>query len=391
MNQKKIRLPWRALTSLLLAAVPATVAVGALPTTLGWQAMPNTKIDTVCAATHGFAAVTGVEGCPAILSWSGGVFDTKRDRLIVWGGGHNAYFGNELYAFDLATQQMNRLNDPGLPLNDCNDAIAGGTQPASRHTYDGIEYMANVDRMFVFGGAIACAGGGFGRGTWTFDFATMQWQRMNPAGPIPAPRGDAIAFSAYDPNTGLIFVHDSTNLFSYDFNTNTYRQLTQNGSDVGFHSAATIDPKRRLFVIVGLNSNTNAGQVITYNIAPGSTFQRQTRSTTGGDAIIRSTYPGLDYDPVTDRIVAWNGGNDVLSLNLDSNIWSTTTFAGGPGAASPNQGRGTHGRWRYSAKSGVYVLVNGTSQDTFVFRLTDGAGTGVDNTPPAAPIGFTVR
>ena len=44
--------------------------------------------------------------------WSGGAFDTKRDRLLVWGGGHGDYSGNEIYAFDLAQLKWIRLSDP---------------------------------------------------------------------------------------------------------------------------------------------------------------------------------------------------------------------------------------------------------------------------------------
>jgi hypothetical protein len=38
-----------------------------------------------------------------MAAWGGGAHDTKRDRLIVWGGGHGDYGGNELYAFDVNT------------------------------------------------------------------------------------------------------------------------------------------------------------------------------------------------------------------------------------------------------------------------------------------------
>lgn len=362
------------------------VLAATLPTSYGWHTIANSKIDNVCAGTHGFPVVLGIEGCSGILSWSGGIFDSKRDRLIVWGGGHTAYYGNELYAFNLSTLTMTRLNDPGLPLNDCQEAIAGGTQPSSRHTYDGIEYLQNVDRMFVFGGAITCAAGGFGKGTWTFDFATMKWQRMTPSGAIPS---GALVASAYDPNSGLVFLHDSNDLYSYDYNKDEYKRLAS-GNDIGYHAAATIDPKRRLFVVIGRNANTQSGQVLTYDIS-GAAPVRVVRKTVGGEALINSTYPGIDYDPILDRIVAWNGGDSVFSLNLDTNAWSTHTFSGGPGAASPNRGHGTHGRWRYSAKSGVYVLVNNSSQDTILFRISNQSGTGTDTTPPSAPQNLTVK
>jgi hypothetical protein len=369
---------------ILLSICPATktaLGSGSIPSTFGWYQIPNTTINSVCAATHGFPEVTGAEGCPAIESWSGGVFDSTRNRLIVWGGGHAAYLGNELYAIDLNSLTIQRITNPGLPLADCQLAIANGTQAASRHTYDGVEYMPNVDRMFVFGGAIACSSGGLSRDTWTFNFATMTWQQMSPSGTIP--HSDPGVVTAYDPNTGKIFLHDLSGFYSYTFSTNSYTQLSS--ASIDYHLAATIDPKRKKFVMIG------AGSVYSIDISSGSSYALQTLSTTGGSALISTTYPGIDYDPVTDRVVAWNGGDVVYSLNLDTNQWTTTTFSGGPGAASPNQVRGTHGRWRHSSSSGVFILVNETSQNAYAFRLTSGSGSPPpsDSTPPSTPSNFT--
>src|SRR5262249_55208648 len=36
-----------------------------------------------------------------MAAWSGGAYDTTRDRLIIWGGGHADYAGNEIYVFDV--------------------------------------------------------------------------------------------------------------------------------------------------------------------------------------------------------------------------------------------------------------------------------------------------
>jgi hypothetical protein len=361
---------------------------GQVPSTAGWHRIPDTKISAVCAATNGFPTVWGAEGCAAILSWSGGVFDTKRNRLIVWGGGHNGYYGNELYAFNLADSTMTRLNDPGLPIapgSPCVEGIVNNTQANSRHTYDGIEYMPNVDRMFVFSGSLACSVGSFGNETWTFDFGTMKWHHMSPGG--TRPQGEAGMLTAYDPNTGLIFLHDRRYLYSYDFGTNTYTRLSNSLATLGYHMTATIDPKRRKFVIVGFDSVAAAGRVYMYDIGPGSTYQKQTVATTGESSIVGRAYPGLDYDPMTDRIVAWSGGDTVYSLSLDTRAWTATTYGGGPGPVGYH-GYGSFGRWRFSPTSGVFVLVNDYAQDAYVLRRSPGE---FSPTPPAAPTNLQVR
>lgn len=376
-----------ALSGLLVLALHSTpsLSYGQVPTTQGWSQLANTKIANVCAATNGFPQVWGTEGCFGILSWSGGTFDTKRNRLIVWGGGHAAYYGNEIYAVNLSSNPVTttRLTDPGLPTaSGCQEAIANGTQPNSRHTYDGIEYMANFDRLFVFSGSLSCSSGNFGQSTWTYDFTTRQWQNMNPSGPLPVPGPGRLV--AYDPNTGLVFVHDEWNLYSYNFSTNTYTKLTNSSSSVGYHMNATIDPVRKLFVIAGYDNVQSGGRIHTYSIAPGSTYQRQS-FVLSGCGTLATEYPGIEYHAGTDRLIGWNGGNTIYSLNLDTRSCTSVTHSGGPNTVS-SSGRGTHGRWRYSSASDVFVLFNEYDQDTYVLRLSAGAP---DTSAPTVPTGIS--
>ncbi len=343
-------------------------ASGALPTAMGWSELPNTRLHSVCAAEDGFSTISGNTGCRSITwTWNGGVFDTKRNRMIIFGGGHGDYYGNEIYAINLNDQTVERITDPGLPKapsSPCAESIANGTQPNSRHTYDGIEYMANVDRMYVFSGSLSCAVGSFGNDTWTFNFANKTWQKMDPAG--TAPRGEAGMMTGYDPNTGLIFLHDRQNLFSYDFNTNRYTKLSTSQATLGYHLAATIDPKRKKFIIMGYDSVQGGGRVWSYDIGPGSNYQIQQVNTTGGNGIVGESYPGIEYDPVTDRILGWDTGdrNAVYSLNLDTRQWTVTSYSGGPAPV----GNGTHGRFRYSPASGVFVLVNSIDDNVRILR-----------------------
>jgi hypothetical protein len=376
--------PVRNFAALAFLTLIASPAIGDLPSTVGWHQLANTRLRSVCAAENGFPGVAGAWGCEAITgAWSGGVFDTKRNRLIVWGGGHNDYYGNELYALELDAQTVRRLNAPGLPVaSSCTEGIVNNTQPNSRHTYDGIEYVAALDRMFVFGGSLACGSGNFGSDTWVFDFDSMQWSRMNPAGPIP--RGDAGMMTAYDPVTGLIYLHDRRHLFTYDPAANRYTQLSTSQETLGYHLAATIDPKRRKFVMVGYDGNAGGGRVYTYDIAPGSTYVMQRITTTGATGLIGQNYPGLDFDPVGDRIVGWGQDtrNVVYFLDLTSRAWTSTTISGGPVPV----GNGTHGRFRYSAKSGVFALVNRVDDNAFVLRLSNDTAA-----PPATPSNLTVQ
>jgi hypothetical protein len=355
---------------MLLGDASTTSAVSSFST--GWTQIPNTNLRSVCPPDNfGGSDYTFTSQCNGVIdAWNGGVLDTARNRLIIWGGGHTDYSGNEVYSLDLNTLQLSRLTDPGLPVaTACPESLVNGTQPNSRHTYGGIAYMPNVDKMFVFGGSLATCGNS-SVGTWLFNFATNQWEARSPSGPVP--NGDYGIVSAYDPNTGKVFLHDNTNLFTYSPATNSYQQLTNNSTNIDIHLTATLDPKRKKFVILG------GTQAWIYDIS-GSTFTRQALSTTGGSTIINSDYPGLAYDPQQDRIVAWSGGNTVYELNLDTNTWSSASFSGGPASGV----RGVFGHWQYSPASGVYVTINsadanasvlnlGSSPPSFDFSLSNG-------------------
>lgn len=96
--------------------------------------LPNTKIRSVLPSVV-------PQGNPAdlVVAWGGGTVDTARNRLLVWGGGHANYWGNEMYALDLPSLSIKRIIDPS-PLtsqSNCQSALPDGT-PVSRHTYYGL-------------------------------------------------------------------------------------------------------------------------------------------------------------------------------------------------------------------------------------------------------------
>ena len=109
--------------------------------------------------------------------WSGGAYDTKRDRLIVWGGGHSGYAGNEVYIFDINTLQWQRLIEPSTQVSPDTLYYPDGL-PTSRHTYDYIEYLPTMDR-FCSAGVVGAYGSGVTSGP-AFDclnFDTLQWEK----------------------------------------------------------------------------------------------------------------------------------------------------------------------------------------------------------------------
>lgn len=329
------------------------------PIPVGWSILNNSKLASVCpAAGFGGEDYNFRFYCQGVVTaWNSAVMDSKRNRLLVWGGGHGDYLGNELYSVNLASYKIERLTDPAVPLSrpGCAETLTGNT-PNSRHTYDGITYLENVDKLFAVGGSLAQCGG-FSGLTWTFDLATNTWENKNPAGTRPHLVPGLI--SVYDPNSGRVFVHDQWALYAYDVQANRYDRLA-NDNATDYRLTGVIDPVRRKFVMVG------QGFAYMYDIGPGSTFVRETLNTSGGAPIVGVNYPGLAFDPVSRKIIAWHGGSTVYSLDLDTRVWTPISFAQGPGSGQPN---GTYKRFSYSKQLDAFVLVNSMSEDVYLLKL----------------------
>jgi hypothetical protein len=317
-----------------------------------WLELPNTKIRSVLPSPlpTGYAPYL-------IQAWSGGTVDTARNRLLVWGGGHNDYWGNEVYAVDLPTMSIQRLIEPSpqTAASASTSALPDGT-PTSRHTYDGLAYAANVDQFVSFSGALS-PGGHAERATWAYEFGARKWTMTTSTSPMNTPYG---TMAEYDAATGLVYVRDQYNLFSYDPRTRAYTQISRSGEYVDYRLTGAIDTKRRKFVLVG-----NGVQLV--DLATGAVT---TMNTSNAPAFVTSTQsPGLAYDPIADRIVAWHGGSNVYTLNMDTGAWTLVSTGAGPTGTAPTQG--TFGRFGYVPAFRVFVLVNDIDQNAWVFRLTN--------------------
>ncbi len=311
--------------------------------------LPGTKIRSVLPNPP-------QQGYPTAIvdAWNGGTVDTNRSRLLVWGGGHADYWGNEMYALDIPSLTIQRITEPSPRTAEanCSSALPDGT-PTSRHTYDGLAYIAHADRFFaVAGSKTPC---GFGDlATWTLDFATKTWQ-MNVAKSTETAYG---TMAAYDAATKRVYVKDGEGFYAYSLESNTYTKLNTASQSVDYHLSAAIDTKRRKFVMLG-----DGVKLIDLQ-----TYQMTSMATTNTPRLATSREsPGLAYDPAADRIVAWHGGSEVWALDMDTGVWNQVATNPGPSAPAPWQG--TFGRWGYVPAYGIFALINDIDQNAWVFRL----------------------
>jgi hypothetical protein len=400
------------------AAVTVAVSTG-LPTGVGWHELPSNTLlqaSSACPPNNfGGDPFLFAESCGNVIrSWSGAVADTTANRLLIWGGGANNYYGNEIYSLNLTAIPitLTRIKDPTVPTNfsnseNCVESIPPGTShvaPNSRANYGGMAFLPGPDVLYILNGSLACLQSNGSIATWTIPLTNLSnsssWVREDPTLTGPEPGvflglgGSSYGnIAAYDPNSALVFVSDGSSIFTYNYLTNTYTRVTAvDGFLTGYLSGA-IDPVRKLFVFVGGCSagtcSTGNGVFVADISNPAATTQQDwtvaamadpncAEFLNGGVNSIGSGTPGITFDSVANDFVAWpNQGNSVYILTPDPANQRLTcqkqTFSGGPPNSShtglPNSTNGTFGRFQYFPGLDVFVVVNDWNIPAYVLRL----------------------
>jgi hypothetical protein len=380
-----------------------------------WYEVPDSRLyDVSPQPPPGREPGCGTSSTGSIMrAWSGGAYDTYRDRLIIWGGGHLNYAGNEVYAFDINTLQWSRITDPS-PTTHCDGSlniesgqtdyrINGDGTPVAHETYDGLEYIPTIDRFLAKGAAIWPQPKA-DQTVWMFNFNNSEWERKADATNLPSP------MSAYDPVTGHVFLHDPNHLYEYDPSNDKWTLRNYDTGAIPESMTAEIDPVSHRFIMIGL------GKVYYYDLddidATGK-LRRKELTTIGDNEIIYTFAPGLVYDPVADKFVAWAGttkmwdsnlkkwvpteiGDAVYVLDLDTFAWTKYSPIGSvaPPKSNTLYNHGTYGRWRYIPSKNVLIGVNSVYGNVYFYRLpeilstyykdADGDGYGSPNNPVKA-------
>jgi len=397
--------------------------------TVGWHAVPGTSLkESGACPPNGFGgdSYDFSSACRNVIrAWSGAIADTNRNRLLLWGGGHSDYAGNEIYLLDLNSRpvSLRRVKDPTVPTNspannpyykEASGCVYGippvktadvppgpGPEPNAVHTYGGLAYIAHADSMFAVGGSLACGPGNGSRETWTIRLDRLsnqsKWRRHHDVqGPLPGSEGgNTIGIAAdYDPNSGLVFISDSASLYAFDYARNAYKRVLGSGQLVtSGRLSGGIDAPRKLFVLVGNCGKGNCGPgsgVFAVDIADpaNAKVQNWTAGTmsdsicaeflAGGATPLNSgAAPGFAYDSVAKSFVGWpNSGSTVYILTPEPAgkrlRCEKREFVDGPphsSHAGPRTSNGTFGRFRYLPHLDLFVLVNDWDIPAYLLRL----------------------
>jgi hypothetical protein len=332
-----------------------------------WIEVPNSHLASV--AYKGASPIYGNSGSLSIMSaWSGGTFDPNNDSLIVWGGGHQDYHGNEVYAFSLKTLTWTMLDQPSSisGWSGASGILPDGT-PSARHTYDSLTFIPRLNAMFEAASPASQTNGNSSSESWLFKPSAQNpnttgvWQQT--ANSISSGYDDV---AVYNPTTGTVWNEaPGTHGFLTEYNPTTNAWIARGTSfDPSIYGDFTgaIDPTTNRLVVVG-DGHLYLWQLNLANI-------RYATPAVAGDLTAQNGHaPGFVWDPAVNQFVGWNGGATLYTLDPATWQW-TAHLAAADNAVTPTApaATGTYGRFQYDAANNVVVVVNDITQNVYILK-----------------------
>jgi hypothetical protein len=361
-----------------------------------WYEVPNSRLSSLDPCPMGNCSYSGIEGQSAVIDdWNGGAFATRygtKGGLIVWGGGHNGYLGNEVYVFDVGQLAWKRVSEPvQAPVCDYLEAELQDGSACSAHTYDYVDYHPGSNSFVKLGSASDHVKGGSGSPrVHLFSLDTFKWRRgERKGGSFLTHTGAA---SAYDPTRDAFWVVAGYNqpigMYDPDGNSGAGKWTMYNEFNIDAMIVAAIDPTRDLFVMVDAYGTKG---VFAFDLKNPNVVSR---ITTTGDAAVQSEQgAGFEWDPIEKAFVSWIGGANVYTLKPPSGDWRTqpwvwtrrapaSTNTVTPTAPNSND---TYSRWRYVPAVNAWMVVNRNTDNVFFYRLSPPVA------QPMAPVNVTAR
>jgi hypothetical protein len=319
----------------------------------------------------------GANTSAIIRSWSSFAWDSKRGNMIIYGGGHANYGGNDIYTWKSSTLCWQRSSlptqieqVPGFP-DVFWRTVDNGASPLSSHTYDNNVFLTQFDRFLTFGGYVFNAGtpyykvltdgsirstgpyifdpnradgskvgGADGTGVDPSTPGGQMWQNRDiyanlKGSPLPAGFYSGMAVQTVENGKDVVYVvgaiQNNNSLYRYqinDVNDPSKDSWTLVGGETNLsgQGAGAYDPNNRIFLRTGFPSAPYpwGGMSPDYPFLywdikhPGPiqivTVANLIDNTNGALTFGDLPVTGMDFDPIRKRFVLWGGGNYVYTL-----------------------------------------------------------------------------
>ncbi|MBL8362821.1 MAG: PEP-CTERM sorting domain-containing protein [Rubrivivax sp.] len=360
-----------------------------------------------------------------VYAWGSMAWDSQRAQLILWGGGHANYAGNEVYTWSGQTGFWARGSLPST-YQPGTSWIVGNGAPQSSHTYDNSLYLPLSDRYVTFGGAAWNSGGNFdsaaGReGPWLWnpaladpnrvggqDFTGLNaaalgsnsWTSRRGAitGTLPPTFVEAATGYRAEGGKDVVYIAADTgasgfpSLYRYEFNLSGNDVVERVGvmglGQAAYQGTATVDSTRGWFVRTlwpGSASNDLSVWDLSLNNAasPGAneSFAVRLQRPDGSDYDIVGaggvgSDAGLNWDEGTGHYFLFQGATitEVIpATNPDgtpASIWTAIDRPCTTAACASSAGQGVHGHWIAVPELDAFIALSafeGDSRDVDVW------------------------
>lgn len=362
------------------------VAPGALPAwrlnmNVGdWKEISGSKM-SLCPPSVEFTIPNN--GPNTILeAWNGLAIDPRDSTIYsVANGGHNDWAGNEVFAIKLSDNAPKwiekRKSSPentigaNQPYNNDGPNNTPGT-PTSRHSYNGVEFSMQRNRVILMGGYMYSLGGG-SNFTNTMDGYNIANNTYDPAATYPKLPVD----TAELPGVPIAMDSDG-NIYSFgktvqmwNSSTNTWKKIT--GDFYAYSAAVAFDSTRKRFLLVGGDLPKPSGYIFDISGVPPKNTLTKAKFSGLGSAPLEGSENAMIYVPSANAFFyTGEGGNKVYKVDAveDSNgalnVSEYVTRGGGSAAAPVN---GIWKRWLYSPQLGGAFYVPSYNSNIWFLRL----------------------
>ena len=392
----------------LLAATP----VG------GWVQVNTGTLASAHPADGLFDPDRGFSVNNVVTPWSSFAWDSVNDSLLLWGGGHANYSGNEMYVWNAASGGWSLGSLPSRLVDGGNSSyyVVDNAAPQSSHTYDNNLFLPVNGMFMTLGGAVYNTGGNFNTATCT---AALNCTDVQRAGPWlwrpdkadPSKVGGSTG-SGYDTTslggnmwinragslvgqqaqsyingstasrveiidgqpTDVVYLTSDSNashlpgIYRYvvgdvaEGETDTIEQIgTTWATDVG-KGAATLDSAHNLLV---RTAPSNASALAVWDLSldhladPGANREMGVALQLADGSFLDTSSGafGLDYDPLNDNFLLWDGAGQgrvwqvTAAFDADGKpltTWSATALDSSNGSHPAGDfATGVLGKWKY--------------------------------------------
>lgn len=286
-----------------------------------------------------------------------------RQYLLVHGGGHGDYAGNEIVSFgplDVETPQWRLVvnSTPG-PMVSYGAPYNLDGRPNISHTRSTMAYLGGRFWKTPQSGPYPLANGF--RTFDSFDLAGRRWAQSGTHPNSPAAGEIRGALLADASRNFLWLVPDGTGarLSSFSPAANTWTTYSPSVTTEGTRIAALAPSRDEIFAHAG--SHNALYRLSTPNSPPDVGGFRGTNPSQGS---------GLVWDEGRQRYVALDPGlarNTVRELDPVTKVWTTRSFTGSF-ETSPDDANGIFGRFQYVSGLRGYIYVGSTSGAVYFYR-----------------------